>query len=138
MHFISTTRFFYQKKIVSCDINGEDALSIQRSKQVKGESHEKKCKRKESLYIVLTEIKQIAVADGNVTFCFHFKYFDSCISFSLREDHNLSKRIAYVNASMGTMASFWDDDHVDVYSKYLMFCEIPCNLLLLGCEIWAL
>ena len=63
---------FYQKQIVSCEINGEDTLNIRRSKQVKGESHEKKCKQEESLYIVLTETKQIAMADRNVTFCSHF------------------------------------------------------------------
>ena len=39
---------------------------------------------------------------------------------------------------MGAMSDFWDDNHVDVYSKYLIFCAIPCNLLLWGCESWAL
>ena len=57
---------------------------------------------------------------------------------SLRDDHYVAKRIAYVNASMGAMSAFWDDNHVDVYSKYLIFRAIPCNLLLWGCEIWAL
>ena len=50
----------------------------------------------------------------------------------------MAKIIASVNASMGEMADFWDDDHVDVYSKYLIFRAIPCNLLLWGCESWAL
>ena len=50
----------------------------------------------------------------------------------------MAKRIASANVSMGAMSSFLDDDHVDVYSKYLMFREIPCNLLLWGCESWAL
>ena len=108
-------------KIVSCEINGEDMLCIQRSKQVKEESHENKCKREESLYIALTETKQIAVADGNITFCYHFKYLGSWVSFSLRDNYNMAKRIASVNASMGSMTSFWDDEHIDVYSKYLMF-----------------
>ena len=39
---------------------------------------------------------------------------------------------------MGAMSAFWDDNHVDVYSKYLIFRAIPCNLLLWGCESWAL
>ena len=117
MHFLSTTRFFNQKKIVSCEINGENALSIRRSKQVKGESHDNKCKREESLYITFTETKQIAVAKGNVTFFLHFKYLGSWISFSLRDNQDLDRRIDSVNASMGEMSSFWDDEHVDVYSK---------------------
>ena len=43
-----------------------------------------------------------------------------------------------MNASMGAMADFWDDDHLDVYSKYLIFCAFPCNLLLWDCESWDL
>ena len=78
------------------------------------------------------------MADGNVTFCSHFKYLSSWVSFPLREDHDVAKCIASVNASMGAMAYFWDDDHVDVYSNYLMFREIPCNLLLRGCDSCAL
>ena len=39
---------------------------------------------------------------------------------------------------MGAMSEIWDDDNVDTYSKYLLFRAIPCNLLLWGCEIWAL
>ena len=48
------------------------------------------------------------------------------------------KRIAAANASMGAMSKVWDDDNVDTYSKHLLFKAIPCNLLLRGCERWAL
>ena len=39
---------------------------------------------------------------------------------------------------MGAMSKIWDDDHVETYSKYLLFKAIPCNLLLWVCEIWDL
>ena len=55
-----------------------------------------------------------------------------------KDDHDVAKRIASVNASMGAMSAFWGDNHVDVYSKCLIFCAIPCNLLLWGCESWSL
>ena len=129
---------FALEGIVAHEINGENMVIIRRSKQIKGESHENKFKREESLYIALTETKQIAVVNSNVTFCPHFKYLGYWIFFSIREDHNVAKRIASVNASMGAMADFWDDDHVVVYSKYLIFRAIPCNLLLWGCASWAL
>ena len=61
------------------------------------------------------------MADGNVNFCSHFKYLGSWVSFLLRDDHDVAKCIASADASMGAMTSFWDDGHVDVYSKYLMF-----------------
>ena len=76
--------------------------------------------------------------NGNVTFCPHFKYLGSWIYFSLRDDHDVAKRIASADASMGAMSDFWDDDHVNVHSKYLIFHTIPCNLLLWGCESWDL
>ena len=91
-----------------------------------------------NLYIALTETKQVAVANGNVTFFPHFKYLGSWISFSLRDDHGVANHIASANASKGAMVYFWDDNHVDVYSKYLIFQTIPCNLLIWVCESWAL
>ena len=39
---------------------------------------------------------------------------------------------------MGAMSKIWEDDHVDLYFKYLLFRAILCNLLLWGCESWAL
>ena len=86
--------------------------------------------KKRAYILYLQKKKQISVANGNVTFCPHFKYLGSWISFSLREDHDVGKRIASANTYLGAMADSWDDDHVNVYYKYLIFCEIPCNLLL--------
>ena len=42
------------------------------------------------------------------------------------------KRIAAVNASMGTMSNIWDDGKVYTYSKYLLFKAIPCKSTSLG------
>ena len=50
----------------------------------------------------------------------------------------MAKRIASANASMGAMSKIWEGKHVDLYSNYLLFLSIPCNLLMWGCEIWAL
>ena len=47
------------------------------------------------------------------------------MSFSLQEDHDIMKRIGAANASMGEMSKIWDDDHVDTYSKYLLFKASP-------------
>ena len=41
-------------------------------------------------------------------------------------------------ASMGAMSKIWNNDHVDIYSKYLLFRATPCNLLLWGCKSCAL
>ena len=53
--FFPPPGLFHQKEIVSHEINVENMVSIRISKQIRGESNENKCKREESLYIVITE-----------------------------------------------------------------------------------
>ena len=60
------------------------------------------------------------------------------ISYNLRDDHDVDSSIAAASASMGSLSSYWSDKSVDLKSKYLIFAEIPCNLLLWGSESWAL
>ena len=48
------------------------------------ESHETRNNIEETTYDNLPETRLIIVKDGFVTFCRHFKYLGSCISFSLR------------------------------------------------------
>ena len=88
--------------------------------------------------MLLAETRLIVVSDGFISFCPHFKYLGSWLSFSLRDDHDIERRIGAANASMGALSNFWKDHHVDMYSKYMIFRAIPCNLLLWGCESWAL
>ena len=96
----------------------------------KQESHEARYKRDEIPYDNLPETILVIVRDGFVSFCQHFKYLVSWISFSLQEDHDIMKGIVTANASMGAMSKIWDDDNVDTYLKYLLLKAIPCNLLL--------
>ena len=39
---------------------------------------------------------------------------------------------------MGALNSVWFDNTVKKVSKYLILCTIPCNLLMWGCESWAI
>ena len=39
---------------------------------------------------------------------------------------------------MGALNSFCTDNTVANFSKYLIFCTIPCNLLLWGCDSWEI
>ena len=102
------------------------------------ESHEGKCQREEREYVLLSKTGLIVVSDGFISFCPHFKYLGSWLSFSLRYDHKFERRIGATNTSMGALDNFWKDHQVDMYSKYRIFRAIPCNLLLWGCESWAL
>ena len=67
-----------------------------------------------------------------------FKYLGSLISYNLRDDDDITARIAAANASMGALKELWRNPHLDMYNKYLLFRAIPMNLLLWGAETWSL
>ena len=66
------------------------------------------------------------------------KYLDSLISYSLRDDNDIDARLIAASQSMGALKEVWRNQHLDTYSKYLLFRVIPMNLLLWGCENWSL
>ena len=39
---------------------------------------------------------------------------------------------------MGMLKHMWENPHIDLYSKYLFCVAMPLNLLLWGCESWAI
>ena len=111
--------------LIKTDHQHENATRQQREKEA-------------ALYDDLEETKPIDVADGYVAFYRHFKYLGSYISFSLIDDHDIEQRLTLATQSMGALKSIWDSPHLEIWSKYLLFCEIPMNLLLWGCKTWSL
>ena len=91
-----------------------------------------------ALYDELNKTKPIDIEDGYVTFCWHFKYLGSYISFSLTDDYDIEQRPTLVSQSVGALKSMWDSPHLEIWSKYLLFRAIPMNLLLWGCETWSM
>jgi hypothetical protein len=99
----------------------------------------KQCRaREELLYDNLEETARIPVSDGQVTFCRHFKYLGSYVSFCLCDDYDIDKRIAAASQAMGALKTMWDCPHLELWSKYLLFRSTPMNILLWGCETWSM
>ena len=90
------------------------------------------------MYDKLNETQNFPVTDGFVSFTRTFRYLGSLISYNLRDDDNITSRLAAANTSMGRLKEVWRNPHLDVYNKYLLFCAIPMNLLLWGAETWSL
>ena len=67
-----------------------------------------------------------------ITFTRHFKYLGSYISYSLKSNYDLEHIISQDSSEMGDVNGFGVDNIVDNFSEYLIFCAIPCNLLLWG------
>ena len=91
------------------------------------------------MYDDTKETKPIPIGElGMITFTRNFMYLGSYISYSLKDDYDIEHRIYQASAAMGALNSFWVDNTVDNFSKYLIFGAIPCNLLLWGCKNWAI
>jgi hypothetical protein len=89
-------------------------------------------------YDALPGTTKIDVSNGHVTFLRTFKYLGLKISYSLCNDDNNKARLAAASQSLGALKKEWRKQHLDTYSKYLLFHAIPMNLLLWGCENWSL
>jgi len=82
--------------------------------------------------------KPITVADWFISFTRWFKYLGYIILYNLCDDQDVAARIASALQAIGALHLFWKCEQVELYSKYLIFLAIPLNLLLCGCESWAL
>jgi hypothetical protein len=98
----------------------------------------KQKEHEEMLYNALEETKSIVIGDGYLTFCCHFKYLGSYVSFGLCDDYGINKRITSASQVMGALKQVWDSPHLEIWSKYLLFRAIPMNLLIWGCETWSM
>jgi hypothetical protein len=86
----------------------------------------------EALYDELKKTQPINIDNGQVTFCRHFKYLGSYISFSLTDNFDIKKQLTLASQSMGALKCIWNSPHLEIWSKYLLFREIPVNFLLWG------
>ena len=120
----------------SLNHNIYDALT--ETEQQQEETMKQRRAREELLYDNLEETAPIPVSDGQVTFCRHFKYLGSYVSFCLCDDFDIDKRIAAASQAMGALKTMWDCPHLELWSKYLLFRSTPMNILLWGCETWSM
>ncbi len=146
--FFPPPRFFSSQllfSIANCDgsNDSDNALEYKTNTLSKADHHNKQKARKrreqeETLYDALKETQPIKIEDGYLTFCRHFKYLGSYVSFGLTDNYDINIRITAASKSIGALKSVWDSPHLEIWSKYLLFCAIPMNLLLWGCKTWAM
>jgi len=94
--------------------------------------------RDNDAYDKLPETANFHVADRYVSFTRTFRYLGSLINYSLRDDNDITARIASATAAMGVLKDIWRNPHLDIYNRYLLFQAIPMNILLWGAETWSL
>lgn len=81
--------------------------------------------------------EQIPVSDGYVTITRSFKYLGSWITDTLQDTKEVQVRIQKARAQIGMLYPFFKSDEVPLPTKYMVYCAIPLNTVLWGCESWA-
>ncbi|EJK75783.1 hypothetical protein THAOC_02485 [Thalassiosira oceanica] len=105
-------------------------------REASAEWTKKKTELEKTRYFSLDQTQPIAVKDVFVTFTMHFKYLGSFISYNVWDDFDIDLRIKKAGQAMGALRHFFfNNKHVDTYSKHLIFKAIPLSLLLWVCEL---
>ncbi len=86
--------------------------------------------KEDAKYDALPETAKIDVSNGYITLSHTFKYLGSKILYSLCNDDDIKSCLAAASQSMGALKEVWRNQHLDTYSKYLLFCMILMTLLL--------
>ena len=87
----------------------------------------------------MDERKPIKVSNGSILILGkYFEYLRDSIPYNLKNGYNIDQGLAQNSKSMRALQYFRTDNTVDIQSKYLVFWEIPVNLLFWGYKSWAL
>jgi hypothetical protein len=72
-------------------------------------------------YDALPETAKIDISNGYVTFSRTFKYLGLKILYSLHDSDDIDALLIIALQSMGALKDVWRNQHLDTYSKYLLF-----------------
>ena len=137
--FFHPPGFYKQLALANGDFSDSQMQSLDDTDNESDEKKETRTSIEDRLYDACDETQIIHMSgNGIVTYCKHFKYLGSWISYNLQDDYDINMRIASASKSMGALKLFFHRAEVSLQAKYLVFMAIPINLLLWGCESWAL
>ena len=81
----------------------------------------------------------VQVANGYITYTPSFKYLGSYITQDLSDTFDVKNRIIQANKAMASMMPHvFQNKSLSQHVNKLLYMAIPMNLLLWGCETWAL
>ena len=130
---------FFKHQAVEMELPARDVLALSEGAEEESDAaREKKESLEEMLYNQCDETAPVSVGDGRITFCCQFKYLGDSLAFNGRDDHAIDMRIAAASRAMGALKGFFSRREICIHSKRLIFEAIIINLLLWGCESWAL
>ena len=90
--FFLSPGFFKRKHTLPAMKNSVNEAMVENTSSVR-ESHEGKFRQEEREYVNIPKTRSVVVSESFFAFCVHFKYLGSWISFYLRNDYDVGRRI---------------------------------------------
>ena len=96
--------------------------------------------QRERMYHESANTNRVYLQDetSHIDFVAHFKYLGTYISFDLSADYDINNRITKASREMGRLRYFFDNQYVELSFKHQVFLQYIVNILLWGCESWAI
>ena len=97
-------------------------------------------KQRETMYHASPNTDRVYMQDetSHIDFTPHFKYLGTYISFDLSADFDINNRITKASREMGRLRHFFNNQYVELNFKHQVFLQYIVNILLWGCESWAI
>jgi hypothetical protein len=96
--------------------------------------------QREAMYHASPNTDRVYMQDETsyIDFTPHFKYLGTYISFDLSADFDINNRITKASREMGRLRHFFNNQYVELNFKHQVFLQYIVNILLWGCESWAI
>ena len=97
-------------------------------------------KQRELMYYASPNTNRVYMQDETsyIDFTAHFKYLGTYISFDLSADYDINNRLNKASREMGRLRHFFNNQYVELNFKHQVFLQYIVNVLLWGCENWAI
>ena len=134
-------RSFWHQEALSAGVAEEDAAAIVSETDNEPETQrERRQNTEQAIYAAHSNTQPIVLESDNerITFTFNFTYLGRVFSGNLRDCEAIRTRIAKANAAFACLVKFFKRKEIKLDYKKKIFEGICVNLLLWGCESWAL
>jgi hypothetical protein len=115
--FITPCRHFKRADRITNQAVKDDAVLDFDVESESNEHRKLRYAREDELYDSDSETANFDVIGGFVSHTKHFKYVGSMISYSLRDDLDIQKRIDAARKAMGALNGFFKQPEVNIYTK---------------------
>ncbi|KAL7539446.1 hypothetical protein ACHAWF_006408 [Thalassiosira exigua] len=110
---------YFKERAIESGASEEDIslISMGEEEEAPDSKRSARTKLEDNLYDSCSETQDVPVKDRFVSYCKHFKYLGSWMTYSLRDDKDIDMRISAAGKAMGALNYFYSRKEISMQSK---------------------